>query len=393
MYDKDAIITCGSGLVGWEQSSDPSHTILTPALVLSTSGFYVNSLPGVDFNLIEEMFSSQRHPNRTNYLENIHNQELIKLVNRTVSRQKQELKTKELLSNFDPIAGRASFADKITQNGRFVGYMIMPHNSNNLRADIKYIGMQIDTVQTTPVRVYLYETSQREPIATYDFQNTDTYSLEWRAVEDFIINYRSSVGGTGQTFLLGYYEEDTTNPQHTQLEGQAVYVRLCSGCGADVRRRALYQKYIGITPIEIPNSALNWNGTEYDLPDSDSLVNYTVSYTHGLLIKFNITCDITDVICQNIQMFAEPLQYAIAVRVMYDLLNYTGHNATADSKRNRDNLTNFAKKYEGRLFGFLLEGGKWSRGMIDDVVMDLSNIDQFCLPCKQTKPVIGFVSR
>jgi len=392
MYDRDTILSCGSGLVGWNESIDPTHTALSPDLLISTSGYRYDDIPGIDFNIIHGTLSSV-YPDTNVYLRRVHDSQLIRLVDRVVQKSKDQLRTKELLANFDPITGKANFEDKVTQSARFVGFMIMPHRSNNLVAEITYLGMQIDTLQTNPIRLYLYDTSQQEAIATFDYQNILENSLEWKSVTDFIINYTSLIGGTAQTYLLGYYETDSDNPQTTQLEGQALYIDLCSGCTQEALRKNLYQKYIGIIPIEIPNDMLNWNVTDYDLPDTTNLENYTTDRTHGLLLKLNITCDISNVICANIQMFAESLQYAVAIKIFGDALSSVSHKSVTDASQNREQWKNWMLKYEAELRGYQLESGIWHKGMIDTLVLDLSNIDDFCLKCKQTAPITGRINR
>lgn len=392
MYDRNTILSCGSDLVGWNESADADHPALSLDLLMSTSGYRYDDIPGIDFNIIHGTLSSV-YPDTNVYLRRIHNSQLIRLVDRVVLKSKDQLRTKELLANFDPITGKADFEDKVTQSARFVGFMIMPHRSNNLRAEITYLGMQIDTAQTEPVKIYLYDTSKQEAIITFDFHYNTVYNLEWQSVTDFIINYTSLVGGTAQTYLLGYYEEDTANPQTTQLEGQALYIELCSGCTQEAMRKKLYQRYIGIIPIEIPNSMLNWNVIDYDLPDTESLENYTTDRTHGLLLKLNITCDISNVICANIQMFAEALQYAVAIKIFGDALSSVSHKGVTDASQNRDQWKNWMLKYEAELRGYQLESGIWHKGLIDTLVLDLSNIDDFCLKCKQTAPITGRINR
>jgi len=390
-FDNSAVQTCCSGLVGWRQSLDASHFTLSAANLQSTSGFYVDDLPGVEWQKVTEMITPIEADANT-YLERVFDGELRRLVNRAVDRIKDKLNTKELLSNFDPVSGVASFADKMTQDARFVGYLIMPVESENLRAEITHVGMQIDTLQANPLIIYLYDTSQKEAIATFNYTNTKDYSLEWQTVSDFIINYRSTSGGTAQSFLLGYYEADTANAQTSQLEGQALTINLGEGCEYTAKRRKRYEKFIGVAPIELPNSMLNWNGASYDLPDVEHLEDYTCSHTHGLMIKFNITCDISHVICMNKDIFAEPLQYAIAVRVLSDSLSKYSLNAVSNAKFSRDEVRDWMLKYQADLMGYNTESG-WRKGMIDRLVLDISNLDKFCLPCQQNKPIMGRVNR
>ena len=373
-------------MVGWRQSADPANITLTTANLQATSGYLVDDLPGIDFNLIEP---TTYLPDINNYLENVEATEIISLVDKVLQRSKQITGVKELLANFDPIAGRASFQDTLIQNERFVGFLIMPRRSNNLAAEITYLGMQLDTIQADAVRIYLYETSQKDAIATFDYTNTDTFSLEWQAVTDFIINYQGLTGGTAQQYLLGYYEPDTSNPQTQQLEGLALTYDLCEGCpGNDAERRKLYQNFIGIAPIEIPNNRLNWNGAEYELPDTDSLESLTTVKTNGLYLKLNIKCDVTNILCANISMFAHALQLAMGVRILGDSMSSTKHNAVRDSSRNVGQMKDWMLKYNADLNGYQSENG-WVKGIIDHIVIDFSNLDRFCLPCKFDKPIIG----
>ncbi len=391
-YSFDSISSCTSGLVGWRQSDDASLPTINVQNLQSTSGYYVNSLPGINFETITKSITTVE-ADLNSYLTRVRTEEMRVLVNRSVDRIKDKLKTKELLSNFDPIAGVAPFSNLVTQNARFVGFLIMPHESENLRAEITHIGMQIDDLLPNPVRIYLYDTSQREAIATYDYTNTKVDSLEWfTGLTDFVINYRSTSGGTGQSFLLGYYETDPNNVQTTQLSEQALYLQLCSGCPQEAKRRKLYQKYIGITPIAIPNDKLNWSGTEYFLPDADSLESYTVTTTHGLHLKFNITCDISHVVCMNKDMFAEPLQLSMAVRVLADCMDSTKHNEVTDSTKRRDEMLKWYQKYNAQLNGYQTDAG-WHQGAIDRLVLDVSNIDGYCLKGNFNKPIIGRVNR
>jgi hypothetical protein len=388
MYERDSIITCASGLVGWRQSQDPAHTQLDSILQQSRSGYYVNDLPGVDFDYMEETLDWKKTKMNT-YLNFVWMAEIVRLVDKVVARSKQETGVKELLANYDVVGGRANFNDVVTGDARFVGWLIAPNRSNNLRAEITHIGMQIDTVQTNPVRIYLYESSQRIPIATYDYSNSTEYSLEWKEMVDFIVSYRSEQGGTGQTFLLGYYETDPANVQTTQLEGNALYVKLCEGCSHESKRKKIYNEHIRIVPVAIPNDYLQWNAVlgDYDLPLCDDYEDHVCEdHTFGLMLKLNIVCDVTEVICKNIMMFAPALQYSIAVRVLWDAVTSVKINAMTDAKKNIDNWKNMALKYEARLNGYPLEDGKWVRGLIDEIMLDFSNIDSYCLPCKHNKP-------
>ena len=94
----------------------------------------------------------------------------------------------------------------------------------------------------------------------------------------------------------------------------------------------------------------------------------------------------------NKDIFAEPLQYAIAVRVLSDCLSSYSLNAVSNAKFSRDEVRDWMLKYQADLMGYNTESG-WRKGMVDRLVLDLSNLDRFCLPCQQNKPIMGRVNR
>lgn len=393
MFNPDIIISCGSGLVGWHQSDNPCFTNLTEILRSSFSRYYVNDLPGVTFDVIEKTFGTNFSDVNT-YLNQVHNSELISLVDRLVNNNKQHLHVKELLSNFQVAAGVANFSDLVTQNQRFVGYHFTPRQSNNLRATLTHLGMQIDTIQSGDgVKIYLYETSQDDAIATFDFQNTQGFSLQWRAIENFVINYQSTSGGQAQNYLLGYYEPDTTNPQPVQIEGQPLSMRFNTGCCGGNKK--IFERFINAYPIAISNDRLRFVAGTYRLPavDVEDFCNYKTSHTFGLYVKFNITCDITEVICANIIMFGRALQHAIAVRILWDAIGSTDLSAVGNSVKNLENWKNFALKYQAKLDGYSLENGGWVKGIVDNLTLDFSNIDSVCLKGKHNKIIMGRINR
>lgn len=370
------IITTVQSLVN--ETSTGGLISATGELQVSASGLNVNDLPSVNFEIISANLSEDIDAD--DYLSNVYESEILNVVNQFVNKAKQNLNTKELLNRTSIVSGVASMRDKVTQNARFVGYWIRPRKSNNLRTEIVQLGFQATAEQETPLKIFLYETSQLEPIATFDFPITKKYSLAWQDVADFIINYQSLEGGTGQDFILGYYESDPNNLKDYQLQNQALFMQFDCNCPGS--RKELYGKYMVVMPIEFPNAVLNWNEEEeeYFIPLVDNVGDYVTGQTYGLVAKVNVTCDITDILCENISIFARALQHAIACRILYDAYASTRLNSVADSKR--DQVKQFAVKYDGILNGYTNQDGAKIRGLIDTLTMDFSGMDNYCLPCK-----------
>ena len=379
MFDKDKILVCGNELVGYREDLSPIYAALDASLKVSNSGYYINDLAGVDFEVIGAALSVDAISS-DDYLKSVYESELINIVSEFVENNKANNSSKELLSNHNLVKGVANFNDKVTQNARFVGYLIKPSEGNNIASAITQLGFQATETQATKLKIYLYETSQNEAVATFDFDITKSLSLTWEAVSDFIVNYQSLTGGTGQTYYLGYYEKDPDNPQDFQLQSQALKMQFDCGCSNSPRMQ--WGKYLFIKPIEINNEDLNWNGSEYTIPTPDDIFNNVTTQTYGLLAKVNIKCDITDLICTNISMFAKSLQHAIAARLLLDAYTTKRINSIADSKRT--DSKDFAFHYKQILNGHMAEDSRWIKGLIQLLTMDFSGLDKVCAPCKKT---------
>jgi hypothetical protein len=377
MFNKTTIETAATSLVGFREDTNAIYATLTAAQKASTSGLYVNDLPGVTFEIISANLSEDATDAAT-YLSDVYNAALLSLVNQFSERSKDKYNSRELLDKTNIVSGVASFGNLVTQNERFVGYWLRPHHSDYMNVQITHLGFQANVLQN-PIKVYLYETSQLEALKTFDFNLTKNFSLVWAEVTDWILQHESETGGTGQDYLLGYYEKDTDNAQAFQLQGKALSMEFDCGCPGSPKTK--YGRYCGVEPIEIGNSYLNWSGTQYDIPLVDNVLDFTVSRTHGLVAKINVTCDITDVISQNIDIFARSLQHAIATKILYDAYASNRINSISDSQKEQSKQ--FAVKYDGVLNGYNTPDGDRVKGLVDGLTMDFSTLDDYCLPCKR----------
>jgi len=422
MFNITSLQTAASGLVGFSHSYHPFYTRLTTGLQSASSGYYVNALPGVTFDVIENTIMDEVVPGSSlvvneyyeirdvsgsasftnvgasantvgvvfkatgttpsawgtgrlklvscnNYLANIYNQELTHLVSSFVEKCKGTLNTKEILSNQSIIKGINTVNEKVDKNGRFVGFLLTPTASENVKSKITYVGLHLDTAQS--LTLYLYDISRNTAVKTYSFTLSAADTIEWKAVTDWIVTYASTSGGTGQQWLIGYFENDLT--------GQAYRRDFDDNSRHDAFR--VWGKYLGVAPVEIPSSALN----ETSLPDNDSLEQYISETMHGLYFKFNTTCDITNVLVDNISVFARPLQHAIAIRILEDAYRSGSdgiHNPIKDS--NLKKWQEYANTLKGQLYGGYDANGIFHKGMVHYLSIDFSNLDKVCLRKRET---------
>ena len=425
MFDKSKIQIAASGMVGFNTSIHPFYKSLTRHKA-SSSGYWVNALQGGDFYTIEAMMPSdvkdvnlvvgEKYKIRTaggnwtnvgaddnnvgtefvatgttptswgdgvlqliscnQYLDDIYNEEITHLASRFINNSKEYLKQKTLLSNHSVIGGVADVSKTITKQGRFVGFVLNPHEGNNIVNTITRLGFLGDA-NDSGLKLYLYETSQDEPIAEFEFDYTTGLSLQWRSVSsDFTIRYDNTTegdsgvfsGGVGQKYILGYFEDDLTC--------NAVEMEF----NQSLKKFSVFGKYMGVYPIAIPASDLDG----YKLPsDLLNLSSHITDTTHGLYFKFTAECDYTNLIVDNIELFAESLQYALAIRILEDAVSSVGqgvHNSTKDASLSE--WRRLISRYSGILNGgniMIGETVKYQKGLIELLTMDFSGIDPVCM--------------
>lgn len=355
MFDKSKIVSCFTSLVGWRESAQAPlcYAALSPELTTSTSGLYVNDIAGMDLQLINEAIGKDEN-DVNEFLENISDSCAIELVNDFTILQKEKLNTKALLSNLDTGIKLTDIRKKQVKRSRFVGYEIKPVQSNSVKVTIQQLGVQFDTLET--LDVFFYASSQLQPLKQVSISNTKESSLEWLELTDFVASYISETGGSGDSYFIGYYEDDLT--------GQALETfQTCGTCGNSPAKK--YTPYTTIRPIEIASGNTYVSRELFDVEQ----VGYTTS-TFGLNLKINVECDVTNVICENTQLLANSLQKKIAIRLFWEAYN-----------SDRINRVTFINKDDSRLMAEKLEIDLDRE--LKTLSMDFSQIDKVCLPCQR----------
>ena len=345
-------------MVAYRATTSSDYTSLPSYLKTSNSGFYVNDIPGITFELIAD---AKREKTLNNYLQDIHNSEALTIVQRFVDRQKKKLNTKELLSNVTMIQRHCDLSQTISQSGRFCGYAITPRESKSINVYIDSVGFQASA--SDAFTLYLFDPSQQAAIHSSDITVTGK-SMTWTDL-GWNIEFDKSDGTAGGTYLIGYFEDDLTATLYQQdwADGQAHAAM------------KITRHYAGLAPVRFTSSCLS--GTS--LPNMERLTSMISCKTSGFNLRFNVKCDISDVLVDNITMFGEAVQHAVAIRIFRDALANIGLNKTISSAQNRESFNEMITDLEGALYGGVIEGLGYRRGIIDNLALDFSELDAACL--------------
>jgi len=368
MIDYTKIKTEFAELVGFHEENEIS---LSASLQNSVSGFYVNDLSGIDLISIEKsvFLKTDLTPENTvsEYLTKIYPDEVQKLVQKFIDKSSEYFYHSKILRNFELL--KLTSQNKVEQEGSFNGYFLNLKNSYNLQATIGKLSLQISKAQT--VRIFLYEISQKEAVATFDLIVDADYSAIMKTVDDFIIKFRNE-NKTNLTFLIGYYEYDENNIQSFQLDENTEIYEDTDFCHSDI-------DFFSYLPVKISNENLNWNGTSYDLPNFE---RYSITNGRGLNARFSQECDFTQIIIEYKRYFAETLANQLALRIIQDCNFSKEFNTITES--NRVNWSQLILFYNNKLNGYEFEDGQGNSGgqigLIEEIIRRFEGIDDVCFP-------------
>lgn len=382
MITNAIIKECFECLVGWKESAAAGtcYEELTEHLKHSDSGVYVNDLPLVRLELINDMLGKDQDVVNS-YLTELYDDSSVKVIRSFVGAHKKFNYAKALLDNYDLGIYATNIRKAQTKRDRFVGFEITPRGGNSVNAQVMQIGgMFIETQESLPI--YFYSSKQKEYLLTFNANIIKDKSLVWfdltnpasgsgsgsddcTSLIEIIAKHINTDEGHDARYYLGYYESDLDTDNYA-VETQANCFGTCN------KRLKTLNTYATIRPIEVPSGNTYVNRDLFDL----EAIGYTKE-TKGLHMKVNVTCDISQIICDNKMLFADAHRLQQAITILWDCYNSTALNRTMASKK--EDFQKMAEKYELDLMEVL-----------KSLTVDFSNIDPICVGSK--KGVMGLMN-
>lgn len=370
MVNLDDVVNCLLPVVGFRSTQNNCLIPLDASLTGTTSGYNVMDEAGITQDVLEAA-KDDSYNSLSDYLIDLRKGAIREGMQKFISQHKDLTRARTLLDNID-IVKTLNYFDLKDQNlGKFVGFEILPWSPDNtsftlnyemngrgdyISAIIRQIGWQFDSTQN--LTLYLFESTQQAPIATFTLNCTTTNSLQWAQNINQAVKYKNPSGGTAAKYYLGYFQSD--------LVGQSIQTRLYQNCGFLCGNAWVgeYQQYVMIRGIEIQPGMLNGK----NLPNMRG-VGYS-DLTYGLHLRLSITCDITDSICDNSLLFASIIKKEIAKRLLWDIFNSDRINRKLATSKNQA-LVNI-KRLEDEL-----------TSEYKSIKLDFTDIDKKCMPCNK----------
>jgi hypothetical protein len=374
MFNPTTIQNCMTSLLGWRNDANTSVPQITnTALLTSNSGLYYN-----DFHplLLIENIANTLPEDKTidNYLTEKVNSGINKALTKVVLEKKLNESTKTLLNSSKLFDGIGRFQDTVISNGRFVGVELEMFPSYGAKVIIDKIGLQFTQTQTN-LPIYIFHTSQLNPIKTVTATTTKASSLEWLTLSETIdLSYLSDTYDSGGMFYIGYFQDD--------ISGQAIKKDFnfidgpCNTCRGGANAMKVWNErlnFVRIVPVEVANGSLN--GTQmFDYTKR----KYNATNNFGLNFGVTVQCDISQYLCEQKMILTDLIGKQVAVDILNDMKHSTRLNRIANVSQNM-----IIRDLEGDRETFEPGLAKRLSDSVKAVDFDFSKIDSPCLPCNK----------
>ena len=285
---------------------------------------------------------------------------------------------KELLERRTFFDGAGRLDNLQPLQGNVVGMEINPVRSMGVTAKIERIGLQM-TGATGKVRVYLFHSSQRDPIKVADLEFTkENGGFQWFDMKDWYMPYISEGNNSGGSWYLVYNQNDLPQGMMAVNATKDWSREPCMTCnpGSVAGWREL-TKYLLISPFK--THAYETFDQYPELWDIEDNI-YTNTCNYGINVEVSVGCDLTDFIIEQRMMFATVIQRQVASNILRSM----AMNPDVRVNRNQSNVSQQAILYEldgnpqGRETGI----GYDLRKGYEALELNTRDIDRICMTCR-----------
>ena len=308
----------------------------------------------------------------SDWLENFTNTTVLRFAQSIVNIKKNDKQSKSLLTDtpiYNGTGALQNINNYVPNQNKFVGFELSTIQNRDVNLSIKKIGLHFVDIQTN-LKVYVYHSSQLEPLQTVTISTQTAKSFIWVNIDDIALNY-TDIYASGGCFYIGYYQEDITGIGAINND-RFNFNAPCLSCNRTGRKYwDNFNKFVTVNSFSVADG----NYTKGELWDEE--LNQYNNNTYGLNVAFSAECTLNDFICENSQMFAKGLlrqaellfcEYAINTsrtnELAERLVNIAGINLDADG---------------------LLDLQKQVDEEITASNFDLSDLNSPCAPQQKTK--------
>lgn len=286
--------------------------------------------------------------------------------------------TRNLLERRTFFDGAGRIRATLQNNHKLVGFEIVPVRAMGVTAKIEKIGLQM-TGGTGVVRMYLFHSSQIDPIKTFDLNFTVTNGgFQWFPLNDCYLPYISDKNNAGGAWFLCYNQDELPAGMEAINVSKDWSREPCGTCNmGSVEVWRELTKYLQVTPF-----MYNAPETFAEYPElwDIAYTMYTRTQNYGLNCEITIGCDLTDFIISQRQIFQTVIQRQVAAIA----LRMLAMNPNVRVNRNQSNATRMDILYEldGNTSSVRPGGlGYDLKKSYEALQIDTQGLDRICLAC------------
>lgn len=266
----------------------------------------------------------------------------------------------------------------LQNNHKLVGFEIVPVRSMGVTAKIERVGLQM-TGATGNVRLYLFHSSQIDPIKTFDLNFTVTNGgFQWFPLTDCYLPYISDGNNAGGSWFLCYNQDELPFGMEAINVSKDWSREPCGTCNiGSVEVWRELTKYLQVTPFTVhaPETF-----AEYPELWDIAQTAYTRTQNYGLNCEITVGCDLTDFIISQRAIFQTVIQRQVAAIALRTL----AMNPNVRVNRNQSNAsrTDILYELDGNTSGTRPGGlGYDLKKAYEALRLDTQGLDRVCLSC------------
>lgn len=295
---------------------------------------------------------------------------IVKLVNKFINMKLADKATKSLIENKILFDGTGRLTNKIENRNRLVGFEIDTVRSKGVTVKIDKIGLQM--TKPGSYTIYIFHSSNPEPIYTLTFEKTKANSLEWfKPKEDILLPYESANTDAGGSWYLVYKQSELPENAQAIYKDRDWSTGPCKACSrSEFLAYQAWSRYIEVHPFYISEDE------EFD----PEIMNFTYDKNYGINLEVSAYCDLTDFIIKQRAMFQDVLSKQVAI----DFLREFAYNPNVRTNRHSINASklDILTELDGDSNSMRQSGLSYELDIaLKALSISTQGLDRVCLPC------------
>ena len=295
---------------------------------------------------------------------------IVKLVNKFINMKLADKATKSLIENKILFDGTGRLTNKIENRNKLVGFEIDTVRSKGVTVKIDKIGLQM--TEPGSYTLYIFHSSNPEPIYTLTFEKTKANSLEWfKPKDDILLPYESTNTDAGGSWYLVYKQSELPENAQAIYKDRDWSTGPCKACSrSEFLAYQAWSRYMEVHPFYISEDE------EFD----PEIMNFTYDKNYGINLEVSAYCDLTDFIIKQRAMFQDVLSKQVAI----DFLREFAYNPNVRTNRHSINASklDILTELDGDSNSMRQSGLSYELDIaLKALSISTQGLDRVCLPC------------